>query len=66
MIFILALDGDDFCLFLQLTDSFCIPFKIAQHLLHQVHLHPLYLWQVQPSCKQQLLLQRLPMALKER
>ena len=49
--------------FLQLTHLFCL---LCQHLLHQVHLHHLYRWQVQPSCKQQPLWQRLPMALKER
>lgn len=41
-----------YCL-LQQTDYFCIALDIAQHLRHQVRLHPLYLWQVQLNFKQQ-------------
>lgn len=41
-----------YCL-LQQTDYFCIALDIAQRLRHQVHLHPLYLWQVQLNFKQQ-------------
>lgn len=43
----------DVFLYSRLT-LYIVPFT-PQHSLRQAHLHPLYRWQAQPSCKQQLL-----------